>query len=58
MGAGHHEAAWRHPRADPALVADVRHHQRPARIAERGGLDSASRYATPHPAPLWTTPVC
>ncbi|MFD0887781.1 LLM class flavin-dependent oxidoreductase [Streptosporangium algeriense] len=40
MGVGHHEAAWRHPRTDPGLIADVRHYQELARIAERGRLDS------------------
>ncbi|GAA1256909.1 LLM class flavin-dependent oxidoreductase [Sphaerisporangium rubeum] len=40
MGVGHHEAAWRHPRTDPALITDVRHYQRLAEIAERGTLDS------------------
>ncbi|MEW2540938.1 LLM class flavin-dependent oxidoreductase [Micromonospora chalcea] len=40
MGVGHHEAAWRHPRADPSRLADVRHFQNLARIAERGTLDS------------------
>ncbi|MEV0419486.1 LLM class flavin-dependent oxidoreductase [Streptosporangium canum] len=40
MGVGHHEAAWRHPRTEPARIADVRHYQELARIAERGRLDS------------------
>ncbi|AQZ63539.1 Nitrilotriacetate monooxygenase component A [[Actinomadura] parvosata subsp. kistnae] len=40
MGVGHHEAAWRHPRTEPAKIADVRHYQDLARIAERGRLDS------------------
>jgi FMN-dependent oxidoreductase (nitrilotriacetate monooxygenase family) len=40
MGVGHHEAAWRHPRTNPAQVTDVRHFQELARIAERGTLDS------------------
>ncbi|WP_281200103.1 LLM class flavin-dependent oxidoreductase [Nonomuraea candida] len=40
MGVGHHEAAWRHPRSDPARIADIRHYQELARIAERGRLDS------------------
>ncbi|WP_248962878.1 LLM class flavin-dependent oxidoreductase [Sphaerisporangium perillae] len=40
MGVGHHEAAWRHPRAEPARLTDVRHYQELARIAERGKLDS------------------
>ncbi|WP_223166804.1 LLM class flavin-dependent oxidoreductase [Nonomuraea sp. SYSU D8015] len=40
MGVGHHEAAWRHPRTEPARLTDVRHYQELARIAERGRLDS------------------
>ncbi|MBG0830219.1 LLM class flavin-dependent oxidoreductase [Planomonospora sp. ID67723] len=40
MGVGHHEAAWRHPRTEPARLSDVRHYQQLARIAERGRLDS------------------
>ncbi|QFY07406.1 NtaA/DmoA family FMN-dependent monooxygenase [Nonomuraea phyllanthi] len=40
MGVGHHEAAWRHPRTEPARLTDVRHYQELARIAERGTLDS------------------
>ena len=40
MGVGHHEAAWRHPSTKPELVADVRHFQNLARIAERGRFDS------------------
>ncbi|MET9246791.1 LLM class flavin-dependent oxidoreductase [Nonomuraea sp. NPDC003709] len=40
MGVGHHEAAWRHPRTEPARLTDVRHYQELARIAERGKLDS------------------
>ncbi|MEV0677372.1 LLM class flavin-dependent oxidoreductase [Actinosynnema sp. NPDC050436] len=40
MGVGHHEAAWRHPRTEPGLVADVRHFQRLAATAERGRFDS------------------
>lgn len=40
MGVGHHEAAWRHPRTDPALLDDVRHFQSLARIAEHGRFDS------------------
>ncbi|MEU4830176.1 LLM class flavin-dependent oxidoreductase [Streptosporangium sp. NPDC023615] len=40
MGVGHHEAAWRHPRTEPARLNDVRHYQRLARVAERGRLDS------------------
>jgi FMN-dependent oxidoreductase (nitrilotriacetate monooxygenase family) len=40
MGVGHHEAAWRHPDTDPALVGDVRHFQNLAQTAERGTFDS------------------
>lgn len=40
MGVGHHEAAWRHPRTEPARITDVRHYQNLAQIAERGKLDS------------------
>ena len=40
MGAGHHEAAWRHPRTDPRRVTDLRYFQDLARTAERGTLDS------------------
>lgn len=40
MGVGHHEAAWRHRRSDPAVVSSVRHFQNLGRIAERGKFDS------------------
>lgn len=40
MGVGHHEAAWRHPRADAHRLLDVTHFQELAQIAERGKLDS------------------
>lgn len=40
MGVGHHEAAWRHSRSDPAATRSVRHFQELGRIAERGKLDS------------------
>lgn len=40
MGVGHHEAAWRHPRTDPAAVTDLQHYVRIAQTAERGKLDS------------------
>src|SRR3954447_12845133 len=40
MGVGHHEAAWRHPRVDPAAALDVAHYVELGRIAERGRLDS------------------
>lgn len=40
MGVGHHEAAWRHPRVDPARALDAAHYVELGRIAERGRLDS------------------
>ncbi len=40
MNAGHHDAAWRHPRSRPERVTDVRYFQELARTAERGKLDS------------------
>lgn len=40
MGVGHHEAAWRHPRTDPARLLEVGHYQELGRIAERGTFDS------------------
>jgi FMN-dependent oxidoreductase (nitrilotriacetate monooxygenase family) len=40
MGVGHHEAAWRLDRAEPARITDVGHFQELARTAERGRLDS------------------
>ncbi|WP_431678614.1 LLM class flavin-dependent oxidoreductase [Kitasatospora sp. KL5] len=40
MGVGHHEAAWRHPRTDPAQAADVTHFQNLARQAEAASFDS------------------
>jgi FMN-dependent oxidoreductase (nitrilotriacetate monooxygenase family) len=40
MDAGHHEAAWRLPEANPYLGADVEALQQVARTAERGKLDS------------------
>lgn len=40
MNAGHHDAAWRHPRTQPERVTDVRYFQELARTAERGRLDS------------------
>ncbi|MEU6061020.1 LLM class flavin-dependent oxidoreductase [Streptomyces sp. NPDC047097] len=40
MNAGHHDAAWRHPRTRPDRVTDVRYFQELARTAERGKLDS------------------
>ncbi|MGW7056065.1 LLM class flavin-dependent oxidoreductase [Streptomyces sp. NPDC054887] len=40
MNAGHHDAAWRHPRTQPERVTDLRYFQDLARTAERGLLDS------------------
>ncbi|WP_035849100.1 LLM class flavin-dependent oxidoreductase [Kitasatospora azatica] len=40
MGVGHHEAAWRHPRTDPAQAADIGHFQRLAQAAEAAAFDS------------------
>ncbi|MDH6108725.1 FMN-dependent oxidoreductase (nitrilotriacetate monooxygenase family) [Kitasatospora sp. MAP12-15] len=40
MGVGHHEAAWRHPRTNPADLADIRHFQRLAATAEAAAFDS------------------
>ncbi|MFH5182622.1 LLM class flavin-dependent oxidoreductase [Paenibacillus sp. TAB 01] len=37
---GHHEAAWRHPDAQPERTLDVRFYQQLAQTAERGLLDS------------------
>ncbi len=51
MGVGHHEAAWRHPRTDPARVTDVRHFVELARTAERGALDSIFFADTLHVGP-------
>ncbi|MFE0027609.1 LLM class flavin-dependent oxidoreductase [Amycolatopsis sp. NPDC059021] len=40
MPNGHHEAAWRHPSADPRRARTLRHYADIARTAERGKLDS------------------
>ncbi|MGW7362512.1 LLM class flavin-dependent oxidoreductase [Streptomyces sp. NPDC054841] len=40
MNAGHHDAAWRHPRTQPERVTDLRYFQELAQIADRGKLDS------------------
>ncbi|MEU8592026.1 LLM class flavin-dependent oxidoreductase [Streptomyces sp. NPDC048664] len=40
MNAGHHDAAWRHPRTQPERVTDLRYFQQLALTAERGRLDS------------------
>ena len=40
MGVGHHEAAWRHPRTDPANLSSLAHFQRLAATAEAAGFDS------------------
>lgn len=39
-GAGHHEAAWRHPEVDPWAEQGIEHYVDIARTAERGKLDS------------------
>ncbi|MEU8827563.1 LLM class flavin-dependent oxidoreductase [Streptomyces sp. NPDC048636] len=40
MNAGHHDAAWRHPRTQPERITDLGYFQELARTAERGKLDS------------------
>ncbi|MFF2038791.1 LLM class flavin-dependent oxidoreductase [Kitasatospora sp. NPDC058170] len=40
MGVGHHEAAWRHPRTDPADAGSIAHFQRLAKEAEAASFDS------------------
>ncbi len=40
MNAGHHDAAWRHPRTQPERATDLTYFQELARTAERGKLDS------------------
>ncbi|MFF3455098.1 LLM class flavin-dependent oxidoreductase [Streptomyces sp. NPDC002730] len=40
MNAGHHDAAWRHPRTQPDRITDLSYFQELARTAERGRLDS------------------
>ncbi|NGO75666.1 LLM class flavin-dependent oxidoreductase [Streptomyces sp. YC504] len=40
MNAGHHDAAWRHPRTRPERITDLTYFQELARTAERGRLDS------------------
>lgn len=40
MNAGHHEAAWRHPRTRPERATELGYFVELARIAERGKLDS------------------
>lgn len=39
-GRGHHEAAWRHPRATEKLLTDIRYYQDLAQRAEKGLFDS------------------
>ncbi|ASR36378.1 monooxygenase [Prauserella marina] len=39
-GRGHHEAAWRHPRAGSAPLTDIGFYEQIAAIAERGRFDS------------------
>ncbi|MEU3923096.1 LLM class flavin-dependent oxidoreductase [Streptomyces sp. NPDC029004] len=40
MNAGHHDAAWRHPRTQPERITEISYFQELARTAERGRLDS------------------
>ncbi|WP_131769449.1 LLM class flavin-dependent oxidoreductase [Candidatus Protofrankia californiensis] len=40
MNAGHHDAAWRHPRTQPERATDLKYFQELAHTAERGKLDS------------------
>jgi FMN-dependent oxidoreductase (nitrilotriacetate monooxygenase family) len=40
MGRGHHEAAWRHPRASRQALTDVEYYESLARRAEQGLFDS------------------
>ncbi|MEW2081819.1 LLM class flavin-dependent oxidoreductase [Streptomyces sp. NPDC005283] len=40
MNAGHHDAAWRHPRTQPDRITELSYFQELARTAERGRLDS------------------
>ncbi|MER5460091.1 LLM class flavin-dependent oxidoreductase [Streptomyces sp. NPDC002668] len=40
MNAGHHDAAWRHPRTRPDRITELSYFQELARTAERGRLDS------------------
>ncbi|WP_037606278.1 LLM class flavin-dependent oxidoreductase [Streptacidiphilus rugosus] len=40
MNAGHHDAAWRHPRSRPQDATELRYWQDLVRTAERGRLDS------------------
>lgn len=37
---GHHEASWRHPKASPLQLTDIRYYQELAQKAEAGLLDS------------------
>jgi FMN-dependent oxidoreductase (nitrilotriacetate monooxygenase family) len=37
---GHHEASWRHPKASPLPLTDIRYYQDVAQRAERGLFDS------------------
>lgn len=51
LGVGHHEAAWRLPASDPAVVTDAAHYRHLAQVAERGTFDSiflADKLSTGH----------
>ncbi len=37
---GHHEASWRHPKASPLPLTDIRYYQDVAQRAESGKFDS------------------
>ena len=39
-GRGHHEAAWRHPKASPLPLSDIQYFQGLAQRAEEGLFDS------------------
>ncbi|MEU6644702.1 LLM class flavin-dependent oxidoreductase [Saccharomonospora sp. NPDC046836] len=39
-GRGHHEAAWRHPRASTSSLTDIAYYENIAALAERGKFDS------------------
>jgi FMN-dependent oxidoreductase (nitrilotriacetate monooxygenase family) len=40
LGAGMHEAAWRHPTLDPSVVWDARHYLAAAQLAEQAKFDA------------------
>lgn len=61
---GHHEASWRHPKASPRSLTDVRFYQELAQAAERGCFDSiflADQLAVPDDAVraprAWLEPI-